>query len=77
MLCVSLHAYLEHYGYEKIALLMILLDAAVTGESKLHIVYAESGPYLCNFNCLSGGRGAKLLAEVENMHGCPEGFPSS
>ena len=41
MLCVSLHVYLEHNSYEKIifqALLTILLDAAVTGESKPHIV---------------------------------------
>ena len=35
-----LHVYLESNGYEKIALLMILLDAAVTGENKptLHML---------------------------------------
>ena len=56
-----LHVYLESNGYEKIALLMILLDAAVTGENKPLIVYAESGPYLTLF--ISWGE-AKLLAEV-------------
>ena len=47
--------------YEKIALLTILLDAAVTGENKPHIAYAESGPYLTVYQL---GRRAKLLAEV-------------
>ena len=44
-----LHVYLERNGYEKIALLTTLLDAAVTEENKPHIVHAESGPYLTLF----------------------------
>ena len=47
--------------YEKIALLTILLDAAVTGENKPHIAYAESVSYLTVYRL--GGR-AKLLAKV-------------
>ena len=60
MLCASyMYIYLERNGYEKIALLMILLDAAVTEENKPHIAYAESGPYLTVYWLGGGGGGGQ------------------
>ena len=60
-----LHVYLESNGYNwKIALLMILLNAAVTGENKPQVVYSESEPYVTFVYRLGG---AKILAEVETM----------